>query len=120
MDFDQAVAESKIEYISEAVEQKYLDAVKARSIHPEALEEANMQECCLYSIEWCRQYAGTEAIGTNGCSKCSRCCGTGKSSMETVQPAHFPNPEIREALGTGDPGLPNSKTRYFTGNRPRL
>lgn len=99
MDFDQAVAESKIEYISEAVEQKYLDAVKARSIHPEALEKANMSVV----------YTPLNGAGNMPVRKLLAQMGVQNVHVVAEQEnpdgnfstCPFPNPEIREALELG-------------------
>lgn len=99
VDFDRAVAEGKIRYISEEVEQSYLDAVKARSIHPEALANANMKVV----------YTPLNGAGNIPVRKILSQMGVKDVHVVKEQElpdgnfptCPFPNPEIREALELG-------------------
>lgn len=99
IDFADAVADGKIEYISKEVEQKYLDAVKSRSIHPEALEKSNIK--VVY----------TPLNGAGNIPVRTILSQMGVKDVNVVKEqenpdGHFPtcsypNPEIREALALG-------------------
>lgn len=99
MDFDLALNEGIISYIAPEVEQKYLDKVKERSVHPEALRDANLK--VVYTP---LNGAGNKPVRT-------LLSQMGVTDIHVVQEQEepdgkfptcpFPNPEIKEALELG-------------------
>lgn len=99
VDFDAAVGNGLIKYISPELEQSYLDHVKAQSIHPEALKEANLK--VVY----------TPLNGTGNVPVRTLLDQMGVRDVQVVAEQEmpdgnfttcpFPNPEIKEALALG-------------------
>lgn len=99
VDFDAAVGNGLIKYISPELEQSYLDHVKAQSIHPEALKEANLK--VVY----------TPLNGTGNVPVRTLLDQMGVQDVQVVVEQElpdgnfttcpFPNPEIKEALALG-------------------
>lgn len=99
VDFDAAVGNGLIKYISPELEQSYLDHVKAQSIHPEALKEANLK--VVY----------TPLNGTGNVPVRTLLDQMGVRDVQVVVEQEmpdgnfttcpFPNPEIKEALALG-------------------
>lgn len=99
VDFDAAVGNGLIKYISPELEQSYLDHVKAQSIHPEALKEANLK--VVY----------TPLNGTGNVPVRTLLDQMGVQDVQVVAEQElpdgnfttcpFPNPEIKEALALG-------------------
>lgn len=99
VDFDAAVGNGLIKYISPELEQSYLDHVKAQSIHPEALKEANLK--VVY----------TPLNGTGNVPVRTLLDQMGVQDVQVVKEQEmpdgnfttcpFPNPEIKEALALG-------------------
>lgn len=99
VDFDAAVGNGLIKYISPELEQSYLDHVKAQSIHPEALKEANLK--VVY----------TPLNGTGNVPVRTLLDQMGVQDVHVVKEQEmpdgnfttcpFPNPEIKEALALG-------------------
>lgn len=98
-DFDQAVADGKIQYIPQTVAESYLDAVAMQSIHPSVYKNANLKLV----------YSPLNGAGNKPVRELLN-----KMGMEdiTVVPEQenpdgnfptcpFPNPEIHEALDLG-------------------
>ena len=99
VDFDAAVGNGLIKYISPELEQSYLDHVKAQSIHTEALKEANLK--VVY----------TPLNGTGNVPVRTLLDQMGVRDVQVVVEQEmpdgnfttcpFPNPEIKEALALG-------------------
>lgn len=99
MDFDAAVEQGRIEYISPEVEQKYLDCVKQRSIHPEALAGADFKVV----------YTPLNGAGNIPVRTLLQQMGVKQIHIVKEQEhpdgnfptCPFPNPEIEQALALG-------------------
>ena len=96
MDFDQALAEGKIQYIGQPVIDAYLDKVASRSVHPEALKEGGLRVI----------YTPLHGTGNKPVRAILDRMGVEHVTVvpEQEKPdgsfptAPFPNPEIRQAF----------------------
>lgn len=98
-DFDQALADGNIEYISKEVEEKYLHNVKAQQINPDAVAQANLKVV----------YTPLNGTGNLPVRKILSMVGVKdvivvpeqEKPDGTFRTCPFPNPEIPEALDLG-------------------
>lgn len=99
VDFDKALADGKIEYISDEVYNAYLEAVKACAIHPECVADSSMKVV----------YTPLNGTGNKPVQKILKMIGIKDVVVVPEQQnpdgnfptCPFPNPEIAEALELG-------------------
>ena len=96
VDFDEALASSRIAYIDHALIERYLDRVQAQSVRPDAVRSADLSVI----------YTPLNGTGNKPVRAMMSRIGVSKVTVvpEQVQPdgnfptAPYPNPEIREAF----------------------